>query len=120
MTHTCLHNHILTSCYLFLLDLRPLINMPTRITETSCTLVDNIFTNDFSNEHFSGILYSDISGHLSVFTLLSFKASQSKTCDSYVLKRQFSDKNKHSFLTEILDDSWIHTFQTSRRSKCLL
>ena len=45
------------------------------------------------------------SDHLPVFTLLSYKASQSKTCDSYILKRQFSDKNKRSFLTEILDET---------------
>ena len=33
---------------------------------------------------------------------------------SYILKRQFSDKNKRSFLTEILDETWIglYTFQT--------
>ena len=70
--------HLLTQSYLDLLlsfSFRPLINMPNRITETSCTLIDNIFTNDLSNEHFSGILYSDISDHLPVFTLLSYKAS---------------------------------------------
>ena len=79
--------------------------MPTRITETSCTLIDNIFTNDLSNEHFSGILYSDINDHLPVFTLLSSKASQSKTFDSYILKRKFSDNNKRYFLTEILEET---------------
>ena len=107
--------HLLTQSYLDLLlsfSFRPLINMPTRITETSCMLIDNIFTNDLSNENFSGILYSDISDHLPVFTLLSSKASQLKTCDSYILKRQFSDKNKSSFLTGILGETWIHTFQT--------
>ena len=42
--------HLLTQSYLdLLLSFRPLINMPTRITETSCTLIDNIFTNDLSN-----------------------------------------------------------------------
>ena len=95
--------HLLTQSYLDLLlsfSFRPLINMPTRITEPSCTLIDKMFTNDLSNEHFSGILYSDISDHLPVFTLLSSKDSQSQTCDSNILKRQFSDKNKCSFLTD--------------------
>ena len=86
--------------------------MPTRITETSRTLIDNIFTDDFSNEHFSGIQYSDISDHLPVFTLLSPKASQSNTSDSYTLKRQFSDKNKRSFLTKISIETWVHSLQT--------
>ena len=67
--------HLLTQSYLDLLlsfSFRPLLNMPTRITETSGTLIDNIFPNDLSNEHFCGILYSDISDHLPVFKFALF------------------------------------------------
>jgi len=45
---------------LFSLGLIPLITMPTRITNTSETLIDNIFTNNLSTEHSSGILIADI------------------------------------------------------------
>ena len=47
----------------------PLINRPTRVTSTSATLIDNIFTNDYGEESFaySGILYCDISDHFPVF-----------------------------------------------------
>ena len=44
---------------------------PTRITSKSATLIDNIFTNNLSNQT-SGILMSDISDHLPICTLLVF------------------------------------------------
>ncbi len=44
----------------------PLIDKPTRITGESATLIDTIFTNDFSS-HRAGILITDISDHLPIF-----------------------------------------------------
>ena len=43
----------------------PLISRPTRITSTSATLIDNIFTNnhDDLNCSLNGILVADISDH---------------------------------------------------------
>ena len=48
----------------------PLITRPTRITNSSATLIDNIFTNQLSSqfgESFQGILLTDISDHYPVF-----------------------------------------------------
>ena len=53
---------------------RSLINMPTRITESTSTLIDNIFTNNFNDAHISGIFYTDVSDHFPVFSILSSKA----------------------------------------------
>ena len=52
--------------------LTPLITKPTRITEFSSTLLDNIFcsTSLCSRVMNSGILYSDISDHLPVFCMI--------------------------------------------------
>ena len=44
----------------------PLITRPTRVTQSSATLIDNIFTNqllDLHNESMQGILITDISDH---------------------------------------------------------
>ena len=46
---------------LYTYALHPHIDKPTRITNTSSTLIDNIFSNNFSNETTNGILYYDIS-----------------------------------------------------------
>jgi exonuclease III len=48
----------------------PLITRPTRITQTSSTLIDNIFTNNFQdNICLKGILVNDITDHFPVFVL---------------------------------------------------
>ena len=46
----------------------PLINKPTRVSNHSATLIDNIFHNKhISDESVQGILYTDISDHFPVF-----------------------------------------------------
>ena len=47
------------------------INKPTRIMMQSSTLIDNIITNVNKQNVSSGILYSDISDHLPIFSLFS-------------------------------------------------
>ena len=49
-------------------SLCPLILRPTRVTNKSETLIDNIFTNDFIDKT-SGILISDTSDHFPNFTI---------------------------------------------------
>jgi hypothetical protein len=53
-------------------SLFPIITKPTRITRNSSTLIDNIFTNDLYKIHtLSGILFTDISNHFPVSTILN-------------------------------------------------
>ena len=68
--------HFHTNNYLdtmFLHCFLPLINRPTGITSHSASLIDNIFTNNLSHNLKSGILFTDISDHLPIFTLLSLQ-----------------------------------------------
>ena len=48
-----------------------MITRPTRVTETSATLIDNIFTNKTIRygESMYGILVSDISDHYPIFCI---------------------------------------------------
>ena len=45
----------------------PHINKPTRISDTSKTLIDNIFSNVCNKNANNGIIYYDISDHLPIF-----------------------------------------------------
>ncbi len=54
---------------MYSLSLFPMIYKPTRITSKSATVIDNIFTNAVEGKVVSGILITDISDHLPVFTL---------------------------------------------------
>ncbi|ESN94273.1 hypothetical protein HELRODRAFT_164081 [Helobdella robusta] len=46
----------------------PLISQPTRVTHSSSSIIDNIFTSNLSH-HISGILLHDFSDHFPIFAL---------------------------------------------------
>ena len=48
----------------------PLINKPTRITDKTATLIDNIYCNSVENILLNGICYTDISDHLPIFCII--------------------------------------------------
>ena len=85
-------------------SLQPLIDKPSRITPTSSSLIDNIFTNQVSDKMHSGLLYTDLSDHLVTFALshdnISFNASNS------YLSRDFSETNRHRFTSFLREQSW--------------
>ena len=54
-------------------SLYTLISKPTRITSSTATLIDNIFTNNLELNTNSGILYTDLSDHLPVFQVTHVK-----------------------------------------------
>ena len=64
------HRHHLTGQFLdgtYSNTFFPLITSPLRITSHTATLIDNIFVNNFFQRSKSGLLFTDISDHLSVF-----------------------------------------------------
>ena len=66
------HSHQPTNEFINLLtsnSLYPLISKPTRITSSTATLTDNIFTNNLELNMNSGILYTDLSDVLNLTAL---------------------------------------------------
>ena len=61
---------------MYSLGLYPLIDKPTRITDFSATLIDNIFTNELHHNITSGILFNDISDHLPIFAHCEFNVTR--------------------------------------------
>ena len=49
----------------------PTINKPTRVTSTSASLIDNIWTSNLHNHQVSGIHYTSISDHFPIFSIFS-------------------------------------------------
>ena len=81
----------------------PLIHHPTRITEHSVTLLDNIFTNDFPCI-LSGVILADVSDHLPVFCIC--RNSKVKGKSLYFYKRQINEANIVKFNTHLKDIIW--------------
>ena len=83
----------------------PLIENPTRVTETTATLIDNIFVNS-SSHIFSGSLISDISDHLPVFSFFNFPFDSEKS-PIYIRKREINDKTINVFINKIQDTKFF-------------
>ena len=75
----------------------PLITRPTRVTENSATLIDNIFTNKVVSydESVYGILVADISDHYPIFCV--DKILKHKTIDLSFMRRDYSERTKVHF-----------------------
>ena len=94
----------------------PVINKPTRVTETSATLIDNIWTNDV-NYHCSGILYSNISDHFPVFSTFSLPVI-SQNSQITIIKRIINDAYINTFLKELNTYKWEDNLQTVGVQEC--
>ena len=92
----------LLSSYSFL----PLITHPTRITASSATLIDYIFTNHIENLDHStqGLLVTDVSDHYPIFHINN--RSYIGESDIYVIKRIFSERNKQAFKIALNELDW--------------
>lgn len=75
--------------------LLPLITKPTRICDSTATLIDHILTNITSLDHVSGITITDISDHFGVFAI--FKNKTKKYATELKFYRSFKEENIQNF-----------------------
>jgi hypothetical protein len=73
----------------------PVILQPTRLSFSSATLIDHIYTNDMLSKSTSGIVITDVADHFGTFHLVSDK--QTGSPQSSELKQISSDSNIRSF-----------------------
>ena len=87
-------------------ELFPTITRPTRITQHSATLIDNIFVSmNLHKKYESAILIDDMSDHLPILTLLR----QTKLKNNIPLifeSRNLNDKSIHSINTALQQINW--------------
>jgi len=82
----------------------PTIKHPTRITETSSTLLDNIFINGLKYDLQPVVLYNDISDHFPV--AIHLKSLLQKSNDNTYQKRVFDDISIAKFNTFLNTVDW--------------
>ena len=95
---------------MFSSGLFPLINKPTRITQKSSTLIDNIWCNSLSKseDNTSGIIIDDVSDHLPIFHLSRsnlVKQSNDK-CTEIRYSRKENDSNVSKMLDVLCNYNW--------------
>ena len=95
----------------FNFGLIPIVNRPTRITQNSCTAIDNTLINYITGMEFmSGILKTDISDHFPIFVIMKdFSISNDKT--KLIRKRIFSQEKVHLFTLELSRIKWDSVYK---------
>ena len=79
----------------------PMISKPTRITDKSMTLIDNIYSNYDDNVcTFSGIMVTDISDHLPIFYVLENDVSDNHNV-KYQMQHEINDVNICKFMQQL-------------------
>lgn len=86
-------------------NLLPTITRPTRITEFTSTLLDNIFINCFENLKHSYVIYDDISDHFPVLINIDFnlELTTAFTPDN---RRAYKKENFSNFFNKLKSVNW--------------
>ena len=106
-------NHQATNDFINLMNsncLYPVISKPTRVTPTTATLIDNIFTNNLEFNMNSGILYTDLSDHFPIFLITQFKL----ITNPYTRKKQvrlINSSNINTFQSKLAETDWSISLQ---------
>ena len=83
----------------------PLISKPTRITSSSVTLIDNIFTNIFEFKMVFGILSADLTDHLPIFQITNLEPLR----NARIMPRNFcltNSRNIENFQAKLAAINW--------------
>ena len=84
--------------------LMPTILQPTRVTDHSATVIDNIFTNNISDSIISGNILLTLSEHFSQFMTVRREKIELKNINNY--KRDYSQFSTASFRDDISIQNW--------------
>ena len=86
--------------------LKQLINEPTRITPSTSTLIDLIFTNQPNNVNCSGVSHVAISDHSLIYAYRKISIPTASKGINLVSYRQFKHFNSANFRAEIFAQPW--------------
>ena len=86
-------------------NLIPQILLPTRLTNRSKTLIDNIFSNSIETDNVSGNLTCTVSDHLPQFLIVNNSSKQIPK-DHNITTRNMRNFNQENFLSDLQDLDW--------------
>ena len=99
----------------------PLITKPTRVQDTSISIIDHVIINSnvikSDTKIKSGVLYSSITDHLPVF--LSIQENHKITPKVRPMIRIFNEKNKNNFFRLIKNCNWNTFLETTNVNEAL-
>ena len=96
-------NHIYNTFYenVISCSFAPKITLPTRICDTTSTLIDNVYTNVLDKNYTSGILIRPISDHQMYFCIMNENFRKSASQKKFIELEVFNDESIEKFQNEI-------------------
>ena len=85
----------------------PVITKPTRVTSSSATLIDHIYTNNISSPADAGIIVTDVADHFGVFYLQQFKSTGTQK-NTLRQIRYYSEANINKFKNYLQETDFSH------------
>ena len=77
--------------------LHPIISKPTRITSSTNSLIDNIFTKCISDDIYCGLLINDITDHLPIFIVNERNMNHNNSDYQPMHIRNINENTLHKF-----------------------
>ena len=90
----------------------PLFDKPTRVTTNTSYTIDNIFTNLISDSIHNIILYTDVTDHFPIFTLIPLLIKEGTRNRKQF--RSFSERNRLRFISELENETWASTLANNQ------
>ena len=102
LPESCTTNDLNYSSMLASKGLFSLITKPTRVSATSSTLIDHIFTNSIADKLYPGVILNDISDHYMVYSIISVENKQtSSKCITCKKVRNFKNVNYEQLSSDL-------------------
>ena len=96
---------------LYSLGLHPLITRPTRITNHSNTLIDNIYTTDVTSCIQSGLIINDMTDHLPIFQITEYKHNNNITI-IHSSRRLANERNINTLINDLVNADWKEIYDS--------
>ena len=87
-------------------DLQQLITEATRVTETTETLLDHIYTNNIDKVNGSGVIHTGLSDHSMIYVNLGKIKKKPTHKHKYKTNRSFKKFNEDDFVNDIRKANW--------------
>ena len=91
----------------------PTVNLPTRVTNTCSTVIDNIFINNDLLNNLSAVVYSDISDHYPILLQLPLSTAIPEINNSINKRRIFDTNSTNKFNSALLTQDWSEVAELS-------
>ena len=96
--------------------LSPLILLPTRISNSSSMLIDNIFCNVTFNSNIISSNFTSVSDHLPQFTIIGDFFANSPKSKSNIFKRNWKNFDQNLFISDFEDANWDEIIDVNKEN----